>query len=141
MPFHPDRDAAWFNQLGRDFFPAVVGVRVISVEEGSVRAELLVREELFAPNGFLHAGAVVTLADTCAGYTTVAHLPDGASGFTTLELKTNFVRAARDGILRCETQAVHVGRSTQVWDATIHGDGDDRPVAVFRCTQLVLYPA
>src|SRR5438445_13779122 len=138
MPFHPDRDAEWFNQLGRDFFPALVGVRVVSVEEGSVRAELPVREELFAPNGFLHAGAVVTLADTAAGYATVAHLPDGASGFTTLELKTNFVRAAREGALLCEAQAAHLGRSTQVWDATVRSDGDDRPVALFRCTQLIL---
>ena len=139
MQLHPDRDAAWFNELGQEHFPAFVGVEITSVGEGVLHAKLGLRPELFAPNGFLHAGAVVTLADTAAGYATVAHLPDGASGFTTLELKTNFMRAARDGILRCEAQAAHLGRSTQVWDATVRADGDERPVALFRCTQLILY--
>jgi uncharacterized protein (TIGR00369 family) len=140
MELRTDRDATWFNQLGREHFPGFVGVEITGIEQGVLRAELPVREELFAPNGFLHAGAVVTLADTAAGYATVAHLPEGASGFTTLELKANFVRAARGGVLLCEAQAVHLGRSTQVWDATIRTDGDERPVALFRCTQLVLYP-
>jgi 1,4-dihydroxy-2-naphthoyl-CoA hydrolase len=140
MQLRSDRDVAWFNQLGREHFPGLVGVEITGVEQGALQAELAVREELFAPNGFLHAGAVITLADTAAGYATVAHLPEGASGFTTLELKANFVRAARDGVLRCEARAVHLGRSTQVWDATVRGDGDERPVALFRCTQLVLYP-
>jgi uncharacterized protein (TIGR00369 family) len=141
MQLRPDVDAAWFNQLGGEHFPGYVGVEITSVEQGAVTARLAVRPELFAPNGFLHAGAVVTLADTAAGYATVAHLPDGARGFTTLELKTNFVRAAREGVLGCEATAVHLGRSTQVWDATVRVEGEDRPVAVFRCTQLVLYDA
>jgi uncharacterized protein (TIGR00369 family) len=141
MRLHPARDATWFNQLGRDHFPAVVGVEVVAVEHGLVRAQLALRDELFAPNGYLHAGAVVTLADTAAGYGTVAHLPEGASGFTTLELKTNFLRAAREGSLSCEARAVHLGRSTHVWDATVSVAGDDRAVALFRCTQLVLYPS
>ena len=140
MQLRADRDIEWFNQLGRETFPGLVGVQITAVEQGVLRAELPVRDGLFAPNGFLHAGAVVTLADTAAGYATVAHLPDGATGFTTLELKTNFVRAAREGVLLCEAMAVHLGRSTQVWDATITVSGDERPVALFRCTQLVLYP-
>jgi uncharacterized protein (TIGR00369 family) len=141
MLLRADRDVAWFNQIGRDTFPGFVGVEITAVEQGALHARLPVRDELFAPNGFLHAGAVVTLADTSAGYATVAHLPDGATGFTTLELKANFVRAAREGVLLCTAEAVHLGRSTQVWDATIRADGDDRPVALFRCTQLVLYPS
>ncbi len=79
-------------------------------------------------------------ADTAAGYACLAHLPEGAS-FTTLELKANFLRALREGVLRCEARAVHLGRTTHVWDATVQGDGDERPVALFRCTQLVLYPS
>jgi uncharacterized protein (TIGR00369 family) len=141
MQLRPDLDATWFNQLGAGHFPGYVGVEIASVAQGAVTATLEVRPELFAPNGFLHAGAVVTLADTAAGYATVAHLPEGARGFTTLELKTNFVRAAREGVLRCEATAVHLGRSTQVWDATVSVEGDDRPMAAFRCTQLVLYDA
>jgi uncharacterized protein (TIGR00369 family) len=139
MQLRPDRDAAWFNEIGLEHFPTVVGIDVIAVEQGSVRVELPLRPELFAPNGFLHAGAVVTLADSAAGYGTVAHLPEGATGFTTLELKANFLRAAREGTLDCVAEAVHLGRSTHVWDATVRADGDERPVALFRCTQLILY--
>ena len=134
-------DAEAFNRLGREHLPEYLGVVVTGVEEGLLRAEMPVRQLLFAPNGFLHAGSVVALADTAAGYACVAHLPDDGSTFTTLELKANFLRAVRDGVLRCEARAVHLGRRTHVWDATVYGSDDERPIAVFRCTQLVLSPA
>jgi uncharacterized protein (TIGR00369 family) len=139
MKLRIDRDADFFNRLGREHLPGYLGVIVTDVEPGVLRAELPLRKELYAPNGFLHAGSVITLADTAAGYACVAHLPDGAEAFTTLELKANFLRAAGD-VLRCEARAVHLGRTTQVWDATVYSGDDERPIAVFRCTQLVLYP-
>ena len=135
-----DLDVGFFNELGSEHFPEFVGVVVTEVGDGLVRSELDIRPEHIAPNGYLHAGVVVTLADTSAGYGTVAHLSDGATGFTTIELKTNFLRTARDGVLRCEARAAHMGRTTQIWDATVTRDGDERPLALFRCTQLVLYP-
>ena len=140
MKLRTDRDADFFNRLGREHLPGYLGVIVTAVEPGVLRAELPLRKELFAPNGFLHAGTVITLADTAAGYGCVAHLPDDAAIFTTLELKANFLRAAREGVLRCEARAVHLGRTTQVWDATVYSGDDERPIAVFRCTQLVIYP-
>jgi 1,4-dihydroxy-2-naphthoyl-CoA hydrolase len=97
-----------------------------------------VRPELLAPHEFLHAGAVVTLADTAAGYGCLASLPAGAASFTTIELKANFLGTAREGRLLCEAVRVHGGRTTQVWDATVWHDG--KTIALFRCTQLVLYP-
>jgi 1,4-dihydroxy-2-naphthoyl-CoA hydrolase len=140
MNLRTDRDADFFNRLGREHLPGYLGVIVTDVAPGVLRAELPLRKELFAPNGFLHAGSVITLADTAAGYGCVAHLPDGAEGFTTLELKANFLRAAREGVLLCEARAVHLGRTTQVWDAVVHSGDDRRPISVFRCTQLLLYP-
>jgi 1,4-dihydroxy-2-naphthoyl-CoA hydrolase len=138
MTFRPERDQAYFEELSRGHFPGWIGVVVTEVAEGLVRAELRLRPEHFAPNGFLHAGAIVTLADTAAGYGCLAHLPDDAVGFTTLEVKTNFLRAARDGVICCEARSVHLGRTTHVWDASVV-DEDGRSVALFRCTQLVLY--
>jgi 1,4-dihydroxy-2-naphthoyl-CoA hydrolase len=140
MKLRTDRDADFFNRLSREHLPGYLGVIVTAVEPEVLRAELPLRKELYAPNGFLHAGSVITLADTAAGYACVAHLPDGAEIFTTLELKANFLRAAHDGVLRCEARAVHLGRTTQVWDATVYSGDDERPIAVFRCTQLVIYP-
>ena len=128
--------AALLDALGRDLFPGHLGIEVTALEDGVLHARLELRPEHFAPNGFVHAGVLVTLADTAAGYGCVANLPPGAAGFTTLELKVSFLRAAREGVLLCEARPVHLGRTTQVWDATVTNDGRD--VALFRCTQLVL---
>ena len=140
MDLRPGYDAAFMNTLGEGHLPGYLGVVITDVRPGLLLAELPLREHLFAPNGYLHAGSVVSLADTAAGYACLTHLPEGAS-FTTLELKANFVRTVREGVLRCEAKAVHLGRTTHVWDALVTGDGDERPVALFRCTQLVLYPS
>ena len=90
-----------------------------------------------APNGFLHAGTVTTLADSTCGYGCILSLPEDATGFTTVELKVNFLRTAREGTLGCEARLVHNGRTTQVWDATVT-DPRGRTLALFRCTELIL---
>ncbi|MEM9422800.1 MAG: PaaI family thioesterase, partial [Pseudomonadota bacterium] len=99
-----------------------------------------VRPELMAPNGFLHAGSVITLADTACGYGCVMSLPQGASGFTTIELKSNFLGTARGGVVTVRAEGKHLGRSTQVWDATVSNKDNGKAIAHFRCTQMVLYP-
>jgi uncharacterized protein (TIGR00369 family) len=93
-----------------------------------------------APNGYLHAGSVVSLADTAAGYGCVANLPPGATGFTTIELKSNHLGTARDGTIECVATAVHVGMTTHVWDAVVTHRETGKTLALFRCTQMVLYP-
>lgn len=132
--------AEQFNARSPGYLPGVIGMVVDEVCEGRVRAHLEVRRELLAPNGFLHAGTVVTLADTACGYGTIAHLPDGASGFTTIELKSNHLGTAREGTIEVDARAVHLGRTTQVWDAIITHHDSGRSIALFRCTQLVLWP-
>ena len=129
-----------FNERGAEHLPGHLGIRILSVEGRTVRAELPVRTALMAPNGFLHAGSVVTLADTCAGFGCIANLPEGASGFTTVELKSNHLGTARDGTIECVASAVHLGRTTQVWDATVIHRESGKTVALFRCTQMVLWP-
>ena len=129
-----------FNSLGGGHLPGLLGVEILSVGEGGVDSRLLVRREVMAPNGFLHAATVIALADTSCGYGCVASLPQGASGFTTIELKANFLGTARDGAIRCRATAVHLGRTTQVWDAVVSAEGSDKKIALFRCTQAVLWP-
>jgi 1,4-dihydroxy-2-naphthoyl-CoA hydrolase len=118
-------------------FPALVGIEFDEVSEGSATGRLDLRRELLAPNGYLHAGAVVALADTVCGFGCVASLPEGAYGFTTIELKTNFLGTAREGTLLCRGRLVHGGRTTQVWDAAVE-DASGKTIALFRCTQLLL---
>lgn len=129
-----------FNTVSSGHLPGHFGIVVQRVGQGELVCEMAVRPELMAPNGFLHAGAVVTLADTSAGYACIAHLPEGAQSFTTLELKSNHLGTTRDGHLRAVARAVHLGRTTQVWDATVSHVETGRTLALFRCTQLVLYP-
>ncbi|KQW51794.1 MULTISPECIES: PaaI family thioesterase [unclassified Roseateles] len=128
-----------FNQLGAAHLPGYLGIVIVSTEGAEVQAELAVRQELMAPNGYLHAGSIVTLADTCAGYGCLANLPEGAVGFTTIELKSNHLGTARDGTVACTAKAVHLGRTTQVWDAVVTHKDTGKTMALFRCTQMVLY--
>ena len=144
MAFNAALTIDFWNQRSTGHLPGLLGIRILEMREGRARAELAIRKELFAPNGFLHAGSVVTLADTLSGYACVAHLPEGASGFTTLELKSNHLGTAREGVIDCEARLVHGGRTTQVWDATVsHRQADGatgKAIAIFRCTQMILYP-
>lgn len=133
------RDAGYFRSFGAAYLPGLVGVEILSVARTLVESRLAVRREVMAPNGFLHAAAVVALADTSCGYGCVAALPEGASGFTTIELKSNFMGTAREGCIACRAVPVHLGRSTQVWDAEVVLEGTDRKIALFRCTQMVLW--
>ncbi len=132
-------DCARFNQAGAGHLPGYLGIVITKVAGDEVHAELPVRPELMAPNGFMHAGSVVTLADTCAGYGCVANLPEGAKGFTTVELKSNHLGTAREGTIACVAKAVHLGRTTQVWDAVVTHQDTGKTIALFRCTQMVLY--
>lgn len=135
----PEVGAATLNARGVGHLPGWFGVEALSVEPGRLRSRLVILPEMLAPNGFLHAATIIALADTTAGYATIAHLPAGADGFTTVELKTNFFATLTKGVLLCEATAVHGGRTTQVWDAEVRGEDGPR-LALFRCTQMVLWP-
>ena len=112
---------------------------MIDAGEGFCETRLDVRRHHLAPNEFLHAGSIVTLADTSAGMGCIASMPDSVAGFTTLELKANFVRSAADGdALRCRATLAHGGRTVQVWDARVTRESDGRELALFRCTQYLL---
>jgi uncharacterized protein (TIGR00369 family) len=131
-----------------------LGIRLVEVRVGYFCAEMSLMPHHLAANGYLHAGSVITLADTACGFGCFASLPAGANNFTTIELKSNFLRTATTGTLRAEARLVHGGRRTQVWDATVfevtglesddhHGpetEREARALALFRCTQMILYP-
>ena len=138
--FRPELTAEVFNRRSTGHLPALAGVEIVALAPGEVRSRMAVRREVMAPNGFLHAASVIALADTSCGYGCVAHLPEGASGFTTLELKANFLGTAREGVIVCHARAVHLGRTTQVWDAEVAAEGGGAKIALFRCTQMVLWP-
>jgi uncharacterized protein (TIGR00369 family) len=128
-----------FKSFGDGYLPGLVGVEIVTVTRELVESRLAVRREVMAPNGFLHAASVIALADTSCGYGCVAALPEGAKGFTTIELKANFLGTAREGWIACRATPVHLGRTTQVWDAVVTSEASGGRVALFRCTQMVLW--
>lgn len=128
------------NALLPGTLPGMLGVVVTDHEPGRLVARLDVRPEVLAPNGYLHAATVVGLADTACGLATRALLPDGSAGFTTLELKSNFLGTAREGRVLVVATNAHAGRTTQVWDAAVTIEATGKTIALFRCTQSVLWP-
>ena len=130
----------YFQSFGAGHLPGHLGVEILTVSAALVESRMSVQKKVMAPNGYLHAASVVALADTSCGYGCVASLPQGASGFTTIELKSNFFGTAREGAIICRATPVHLGRTTQVWDAAVSVEASGARIALFRCTQMVLWP-
>ena len=128
-----------FKRFGDGHLPGHLGVEILAVNPEAVESRMAVRKEVMAPNGYLHAASVVALADTSCGYGCVASLPEGARSFTTIELKSNFLGTTREGAIRCRATPAHLGRTTQVWDAVVTNEADGKVIALFRCTQMVLW--
>jgi uncharacterized protein (TIGR00369 family) len=133
----PQTIAEW-NERGREYLPGHLGIEFLAVDPDEVRARMRVERTKCAWNGYLHAGAVVALADTACGYATVRNLPDDAAGFTTIELKSNFLGTTLEGDVICTATPVHKGRATHVWDAVVKAEKTGKTIALFRCTQMIL---
>jgi uncharacterized protein (TIGR00369 family) len=128
-----------FSKFGADCFPGLLGIQVLNVSINLATAQMEIKQSLFAPNGYLHAGSVVSLADTIAGYACLYNLPPLAKSFTTIEIKSNFLGATRTGFIIAEAILQHAGQTTQVWDVIVKSKENQKTVALFRCTQLILY--
>jgi len=128
------------NARGEGYLPGLLGIEFLGMEPERLTSRLIIRPELLAPNGYLHAAVVIALADTTCGYGTFTSLPSGANNFTTIELNSNFLNTARAGAIACVATRVHGGRTTQVWDALVMDEISQKTIALFRCTQLILYP-
>lgn len=136
----PEISIEILNERGSEYLPGFLGVEMVELSQDSLRSRMPVRKLHFAPNNFLHAASVVALADTTCGYATVAHMPEGALSFTTIELKSNHLGTVKEGSIACVASAQHLGRNTQVWDATVTDEATGRKIALFRCTQMILWP-
>jgi 1,4-dihydroxy-2-naphthoyl-CoA hydrolase len=140
MPLRPDISVNELNQRSEGRLPGFMGIEIVGVTDGELTSRMPIRPVHLAPNGFLHAASVVALADTSCGYATVAHLPEGAQSFTTIELKSNHLGTCTEGAIACRARVEHLGRNTQVWDAVVTDEATGKKIALFRCTQMVLWP-
>ncbi len=136
MGFTPE----FINNGDRNNLPGHLGIVAIEIGERYAILEMPIKTTHLNILRSVHGGSVVALADTTAGYATYANLPEEAEAFTTLELKCNFIRGVGEGTLQCRADCVHKGKKTQVWDATVVEKTTGQKIAVFRCTQFILYP-
>lgn len=132
--------AEFLREAQKAKLPGHLGFEIVELNEGSATMRCQIQGFHGAPNGYLHAGSVIALADTAAGYGCVANYPDGATGFTTIELKANFLGTLLEGAMVAEAEMLHGGRTTQVWDVEVKDESNGKSLAHFRCTQLILYP-
>lgn len=125
--------------LGNQPFPTLMGVEVVSAEKDAVRAKLVVRPDLCTAGNIMHGGAIMAFADTLGAIGTVLNIPREA-GTTTIESKTNFLSAAREGTtVHAEATPIHVGKKTCVFQTRITRE-DGKLVAIVTQTQMVLLP-
>jgi len=129
-----------FNRANEGKLPGHLGLSITEVADGRVVGRFEVRPDLVAHTGYLLAGAVLSVADILCAYGVSTAWPEGASGFTTAEVKCNFTGTLLDGAAICTADLLHGGRMTQVWDAKVTSAADGRLMAAFRCTQIILYP-
>lgn len=129
------------NDFGRTRLPGLLGLEILSCNATEVTGRIPVTAPLIAGTGFLWAPVVIALADTLCAYGAGENRPPGAESFTTIELKTNFLGTASEGgAIVGRATPLHLGRTTQVWDAVVTNEATGRTIALFRCTQLLLYP-
>ncbi len=138
----PDREqiAEVLRVAGAGRLPGHLDLELVEISEGSAVMRCGIRDFHTAPNGYLHAGSVVALADTTAGYGVMGNLPAGATSFTTIELNTNFFSTLMEGTMEARATMIHGGRTTQVWDVTVSDVETEKVLTMFRCTQMILYP-
>jgi 1,4-dihydroxy-2-naphthoyl-CoA hydrolase len=119
-------------------FAELKGVTFVEADRDHVVARMLVRPDLCTLNHTIHGGAVMACADSVGAAATVINLPDDANGTTTIESKTNFIGAAREGTTIIATATpVHRGRRTQVWQTRLETE-EGKLVAIVTQTQMVL---
>jgi uncharacterized protein (TIGR00369 family) len=136
---NPKFDTQFLNERVKGIFPGLLGIKITYVEEGKLIADMPIKREIFASKDFLHAGSIVSFADTIAGDATMVHLPEGGKSFTTQEFKSNFIKAVREDKMQAECTPEHFGRITQVWHVTVIDQQTGEKITIFSCTQLTIY--
>jgi uncharacterized protein (TIGR00369 family) len=125
----------------RDLMPfaVLIGVELLEAGPDLVRGRLAFTEERCTAGDLMHGGALMALADTCGGVCAFLNLPEGASGTATIESKTNFLRAVREGAVTCTTRPLHRGRMMIVLESELARD-DGALAAKVTQTQAFNFP-
>jgi 1,4-dihydroxy-2-naphthoyl-CoA hydrolase len=133
MPTPEELAAVWSTMP----FAQTIGSELLEADPAGVRARIAWDESRCTAAGMLHGGVLMSLADSAAAVCAFLNLPDGASGTTTVESKTNFMRAVREGMVMATSTPLHKGRRFVVVETELTDD-QNRLVAKVTQTQAVL---
>ena len=120
-------------------FAVLLGVELLEASSAIVRGRLEWAPERCTAGGLLHGGALMALADSCGGVCAFLNLPEGSIGTATIESKTNFMRAVRDGAVVASTRPLHKGRTLIVLESELARE-DGTLVGKVTPTQAFHYP-
>jgi len=126
------------ERISRDPLATWIGYQLDELEPGRIAARMMAEPKHIAPNGFLHACVSIALADISCGIGATALLHGPNEKIVTIELKTNHISTSLMGMLLCYAKVRHAGSNTHVWDADVIAAATNKPIMVFRCTQMVL---
>ena len=141
MTLRPEATVERMNERGIGRLPGLFGLQVLALSEGELRMQIADPPRAARAQRLSARRDRDRVADTACGYACLAHLPEGAENFTTVELKTNFLGTVTEGTIEAVARGVHLGRTTQVWDATVQtAVATGKTIALFRCTQMILWP-
>jgi uncharacterized protein (TIGR00369 family) len=117
-------------------FAVLIGAELTEATPERVTGRMEWAPERCTAGGLLHGGALMALADGCGGVCAFLNLPEGA-GTSTIESKTNFFRAVREGSVTAVTTPLHVGRTTIVVQTEVRNEAG-KLVSLTTQTQAVL---
>jgi 1,4-dihydroxy-2-naphthoyl-CoA hydrolase len=133
----PQTDLRQLNDLIP--FQALLGIELLEAGPELVRGRLAWSPERCTAGGLMHGGAIMALADNCGGVCAFLNLPEGAQATATIESKTNFLRAVREGAVTSTTTPLHKGRTMIVLETELHDDSGKLAAKVTQ-TQAFHYP-
>ncbi len=128
------------NASGARSLVAHLGIQIIEQGEDFLRGTMPVDQRTHQPFGLLHGGASVALAETLGSLAGNLCLDPAVSMAVGLEISANHIRSVTEGVVTGTARPLHVGRNTQVWDAVVTDEAGGKKIALFRCTQMILWP-
>jgi 1,4-dihydroxy-2-naphthoyl-CoA hydrolase len=125
------------NAMSRNTMMTTLGIRISEIGDDYVRGTLPVDARTHQPYGLLHGGASVALAETLGSFAAMLTLDPKVEAAVGLDINANHVRGVKSGIVTGTARALHLGRSTQVWEIRIENE-QGKLVCISRLTMAVI---
>jgi len=114
-----------------------LNIEFIDVSEDTLIARMPVSSRVHQPDGVLHGGASVALAESVGSAAAFIFLDTENSSIRGIEIAANHVKSIRDGFVYAKAKIIHKGRTTQLWQIPIVNE-DDELISMVKLTTMTL---